>query len=148
MVIGGLWHGASWAFVVWGALHGLYMVGWRIVGKPQWLSGAGRWLNILVTFHLVTFAWIFFRAGTVGRAVAILRALGRPGPLFMDPLLLNAVIPLALMLGVELAKDPMHLDEWLMAKPGGLAFGLGLTVALCTVLFAAQQGLQFIYFQF
>jgi D-alanyl-lipoteichoic acid acyltransferase DltB (MBOAT superfamily) len=147
-VVSGFWHGASWAFVIWGGLHGTYMVVWRLLGRRPGATGWGRWLNILITFHLVTFAWIFFRAGTLGHALEVIRALGRPGRLFLDPLLANALLPLALMAVVEIAKDPEHLDEWLIWKPGWFTLGLGLSVATLLVLFAAQAGLQFIYFQF
>lgn len=62
MLLGGLWHGASWNFVVWGALHGLYLIGERLLGlgapDARWKK-AIRWV---VTFHLVCLAWIFFRA--------------------------------------------------------------------------------------
>ncbi len=150
-VVSGLWHGASWSFVVWGALHGLYLVGWRLLGgrgPGREAGGARRALEILVTFHLVTFAWIFFRAGSWDHALQVIGAFGRPGGLFLDPLLGNAAIPLALLAAVEIAKDPRHLDEWLAGRPRGFSLGVGLAVAMLTVLFAAQQGLQFIYFQF
>jgi len=55
-LISGLWHGANWTFLVWGALHGVYFIVFR---NLSWLS---RPLRVLVVFHLVTFAWIFFRA--------------------------------------------------------------------------------------
>ena len=64
MVLGGLWHGASWTFVVWGALHGFYLVVnhvWRGLRGPAHPTGpaqrAARWL---LTFVAVCFAWVFF----------------------------------------------------------------------------------------
>jgi alginate O-acetyltransferase complex protein AlgI len=70
MLLGGLWHGASWTFVVWGALHGSYLVLERLVARP--LTRLARALRLpasvqkliagLIVFHLVCFAWIFFRA--------------------------------------------------------------------------------------
>lgn len=65
MLIGGLWHGASWKFVVWGGLHGLLLAIERFMKKFIPLSGTtrlGRTIRILITFHLVAFCWIFFRA--------------------------------------------------------------------------------------
>ena len=77
MVIGGLWHGASWTFVIWGALHGLGLVIVRL-----WQSafsntrgavwGGFRYLGMFLTFHFVTFAWIFFRAADLDTALAML----------------------------------------------------------------------------
>jgi D-alanyl-lipoteichoic acid acyltransferase DltB (MBOAT superfamily) len=70
-VLGGLWHGAAWTFVVWGAIHG----GWLIVERfatgnnPQPAPGSGRViLRWLITFHIVCFAWIFFRAESIDLA--------------------------------------------------------------------------------
>jgi alginate O-acetyltransferase complex protein AlgI len=77
MVLGGLWHGASWTFVVWGFLHGM---GIAAVHLYRGALRAGRmlalpaWLGILLTFHFVTLLWIFFRAPTLGKASSMLRA--------------------------------------------------------------------------
>jgi len=79
MVIGGLWHGASWNFVLWGAIHGggLALVrlwqSWRGNAKA---TGFWRYANIVVTFHFVAFAWIFFRAPSFELASAILGRIG------------------------------------------------------------------------
>lgn len=59
-LIGGIWHGASWMFVIWGALHGIAIVFhriWKDLGFKMW-----RWLGWLLTFNFVNIAWIFFRA--------------------------------------------------------------------------------------
>jgi D-alanyl-lipoteichoic acid acyltransferase DltB (MBOAT superfamily) len=75
MVIGGLWHGASWTFVVWGALHGVGLVFvrlWQTKFGTAKSTGVMRYVNILLTFHFVAFAWIFFRAQDFGTALAIL----------------------------------------------------------------------------
>jgi alginate O-acetyltransferase complex protein AlgI len=79
MVIGGLWHGASWNFVLWGAIHGggLAVVrlwqSWRGNAKA---TGFWRYANIFLTFHFVVFAWIFFRAPSFELASAILGRIG------------------------------------------------------------------------
>ncbi len=62
MVLGGLWHGANWTFVLWGLAHGLGMAAVRLTGLTP---SSSRWrarLGVFVTFHFVTFAWILFRA--------------------------------------------------------------------------------------
>jgi alginate O-acetyltransferase complex protein AlgI len=79
MILGGLWHGISWCFFVWGALHGLALgvvFAWkrrRAVPSPLLWP---KLLGGLITFHFVCFTWIFFRAGTLPNALAILRGLG------------------------------------------------------------------------
>ena len=75
MLLGGLWHGPSWNFVIWGALHGAGLVVvrvWQNVRGPSRPGALRRYLGILATFHFVTFAWIFFRASSFENAVAIL----------------------------------------------------------------------------
>ncbi len=75
MVIGGLWHGASWNFVIWGALHGAGLAvvrGWQVFRKNAQPSPWGRYAAIFATFHFVTFAWIFFRAPNLQTAWDIL----------------------------------------------------------------------------
>lgn len=79
MVIGGLWHGPSWNFAIWGALHGLGLAVarlWHTKFGTAKSKGVWRYVNIFVTFHFVTFAWIFFRASTFELASAILGRIG------------------------------------------------------------------------
>jgi alginate O-acetyltransferase complex protein AlgI len=80
MLLGGLWHGARWTFVAWGGLHGLYLVGQRLIAPayqravqrlrvPRALSNA---FLVLLVFHLTCFAWVFFRAQSFRNAWQIL----------------------------------------------------------------------------
>lgn len=83
MLLGGIWHGAGWTFVVWGALHGAYLIanhGWRELRARLHLqkeasSRAGRRLAQLVTFFAVVIAWVFFRADDMNAALAMLKAM-------------------------------------------------------------------------
>lgn len=78
MLLGGLWHGAAWTFVVWGAFHGLLLVvyhAWasRFAPKGGADSGRGVWLRRILLFHLVCLGWLFFRAESLGQAGALLQ---------------------------------------------------------------------------
>ena len=78
MLLGGLWHGAQWTFVVWGGLHGLYLVFERITGiahRPIPDRPLSRAPRVLATFLLVTLAWVLFRAQTFPQALAAYREL-------------------------------------------------------------------------
>ena len=80
-LVSGLWHGANWTFVAWGALHGFYLIGGILMEKYGGKLSPFRWMysqsrfsnffNIVFTFHLALFAWIFFRANTLGEAFYI-----------------------------------------------------------------------------
>lgn len=73
MALGGLWHGASWTFVIWGNIHGVAVALAHLAPRKQWRRFVPRWLGLLITFHVVTVAWIFFRAPdieTVWRVMA------------------------------------------------------------------------------
>jgi alginate O-acetyltransferase complex protein AlgI len=101
MVIGGLWHGANWNFVLWGAVHGggLAVVrlfqGWRGAAKA---TGFWRYANIVLTFHFVALAWIFFRAPTYELASAIFGRIGSRTVSFA-----NVSAGLWMILGIALA---------------------------------------------
>ena len=79
-LVSGLWHGATWGFIIWGLLHGVYLASstyyrpyqkrlhkWLGVEKSRWL----KWLQILTTFNLVSFAWIFFKSATLNDAMYV-----------------------------------------------------------------------------
>lgn len=79
MLLGGLWHGASWTFVLWGAAHGTFLVinhGWqRLVGENRRYGPLGRLGCRLITFAAVCFAWVLFRADSLASAARIYRGL-------------------------------------------------------------------------
>lgn len=84
-LVSGLWHGANWTFVVWGALHGLYQVVGTLTARPRarLVERSGRapsspavvWIRRAITFLLVCFAWIFFRANSMSDAVLLIKKL-------------------------------------------------------------------------
>jgi alginate O-acetyltransferase complex protein AlgI len=79
MLLGGLWHGANWTFVFWGALQGAYLIAERVIkerwsqreplGWPSWVVRSLQWL---LTFNLICFAWVFFRATSLQNAFDVL----------------------------------------------------------------------------
>ncbi len=84
MLLGGLWHGAGWTFVVWGGLHGLYLIvnhAWHALRRKlgqdpdQPLSRPVHALSVLFTFLAVVFAWVFFRASDFPTAMSFVHAM-------------------------------------------------------------------------
>jgi alginate O-acetyltransferase complex protein AlgI len=74
MLLGGLWHGAGWNFVIWGALHGAFLCANHLWRKLQWAT-VGPVVAWMLTFSCVTFAWIFFRAPTLGAVATLLQSI-------------------------------------------------------------------------
>jgi alginate O-acetyltransferase complex protein AlgI len=156
-MLSGFWHGANWTFIVWGGLHGLYLVierGFRALTQrvTSWPAGAvtfGRILGLLLTFHAVVFAWIFFRAANVTTAFDIIaRIFTQPGPVFSDPILAQGLFGIAMVV----ALDAFHrtAEFWDRRATYSLAFrfGYALTLLFAIVLLGVEHGTQFIYFQF
>src|SRR6476659_8867147 len=95
MLLGGLWHGAAWTFVVWGGIHGLGLCVERATGwRPH--TRAQQWFGRVLTFHVVCFAWIFFRADSFSRAGEVIRRLftawGQASPLVTTSVLLAILV--------------------------------------------------------
>ena len=139
MVLGGLWHGASWNFVLWGALHG---VGLAIVRLWQtWrgtapATGVWRVLSILLTFHFVTFAWIFFRAPNFEIAAAVLSRIGSVTVSFA-----NVPSAMWVILGIALAGHYVP-KKWYESAMN--AFVRAPFYAQAAVLAALVEGLQYV----
>lgn len=75
MLLGGLWHGAGWTFVLWGALHGVYLTinhGWAAIRRSSHTGSSERMVYWVLTFLAVVVAWVFFRATTLESATNIL----------------------------------------------------------------------------
>ena len=75
MVIGGLWHGASWNFVIWGTIHGVMLAAERMQGKDSVYRSLPRAVRVGITFGIVCLAWVFFRAETLPQAMTYLNSL-------------------------------------------------------------------------
>ncbi len=75
MLLGGLWHGAAWTFVAWGAYQGFFLIMERLAGKRSLYASFPRAVRILLTFVLVVFGWVLFRAPDLGSALDMASAM-------------------------------------------------------------------------
>jgi alginate O-acetyltransferase complex protein AlgI len=75
MLLGGFWHGASWNFLIWGAIHGTMLSVERVRGRDSLYRRLPGAIRVAITFLIVSLAWVFFRADTLGSAVEYLRSL-------------------------------------------------------------------------
>lgn len=172
----GLWHGADWSYVVWGGIHGAYQVigdylasfREKCIRKLRVNTACFSWkfLQTTVTFILVVFAWIFFRADSIGDAFHYIRRIWvRPTPwvlfngeiftLGLDRPEMNILFVAICMLGlVDLVRyrKKMTLDVFLMQQNlwfrGGVMIGLVVLIFVCGKYGVGFDPQQFIYFQF
>jgi len=164
MLLGGLWHGASWNFVVWGGLHGGYLAAHKLslrgerVGLTHYPTNVRAWLNLLAkgfaTFHLVCLAWVFFRADTLVESMAYVVGIisGPTTALGLGTVAVMAVV-LAVFGGLTALMDLgcwKHNDE--VPVPRNWPWWLRGTTygALISLLFVLGESdaQPFIYFQF
>lgn len=163
-LVSGLWHGASWCFVVWGGLHGVYLAAsvfykplqkkiYRRLGveKSRWLT---LW-QMMVTFHLVSLAWIFFRSATLQDAWYVLTHLVNEGNSVKAFMLTHGMTNL-LIVSCSLVliwitywvgeKSTMRMNFFL--APGWLRWGVYFGLGTLLLLFNSDSNVGFIYFQF
>ena len=177
MVLGGLWHGASWHFVVWGAFHGLGLVACKIwqdfVSERKWLAElrpnpVWHWTGVAMTFYFGVFAWLLFRAETVGEAMAMcsrmyqLAPAGEVTAAFLQSTLPVSILGYTLFVSIkELVERTLSADDtasplhaavvrvtelWNLALPVRAVTYVALAIVILG--FAPGSISPFIYFQF
>jgi len=160
-VISGLWHGANWTFIIWGALNGFYLVFAVVTEKPRKQLGKLFYLDklptfnsaiqISVTFGLACIAWIFFRANSVQDGFNIVTKIVQfKGSLFLDkPVITYSLFAIAMLFAIEFMQEKKHnrvlpfkTNHWLKEH---LAYA---SLVILIILLGVFDGGQFIYFQF
>jgi D-alanyl-lipoteichoic acid acyltransferase DltB (MBOAT superfamily) len=152
MLLGGLWHGAAWTFVIWGGIHGTALCAERSARARFGDAAVDRipsWVAWFVTFNVVCLAWVFFRSPDLGIAFEMLGQIGAGGP---SPLVTPVIV--LLIVGTVLIQAVPRgwwrdAEVWFITRPAiaqGLALGLLVVAADAAV---GQQGVApFIYYQF
>ncbi|MCG8669214.1 MAG: MBOAT family protein [Pseudomonadales bacterium] len=156
MLLGGLWHGAAWTFVAWGAFHGLIISATHLLRRTtigKWFGNQqSRWLTLcqwLFTFYLICIGWVFFRAESISSAFSIIADLHQPFSTI-------AATPYAgIILGLVIFSIVMvHvLDHWIIKHKSTLEkrfwwFLPLLILGQAFVFMIGEPGHEFIYFQF
>lgn len=156
MLIGGLWHGASWLFVIWGGLHGLYLVIEHklsvYVNHQKELSSITKVLLMIMTFLVISLTWVFFRAENLQDVMAVFSNL-KGTELNAKPLLSGSEIGWAIGSMVALVSWQIYIRnqsiEEFFARQHAVIRGLILASMITSVfLFASGDDRAFIYFQF
>lgn len=104
MLFGGLWHGSSWNFVIWGAIHGLFLAAERLAGEQSFYKKLPKTVRVITTFIIVVFSWVFFRASDLPSAIAYLQAMFGANTASQADLVNNILI-----------RNPYYIFSFLMA---------------------------------
>ncbi len=150
MLLGGLWHGASWTFVAWGGLHGLYLAVERLLGldrlTPSRLTYGRRWLMGIFTFHLVCLSWVLFRSPTLAYAAQVVwRILTLAGGNPVNPIPLACVIAIV---ALQTAKLKINFHMAFMRRPALARWTVYACIGALLIALTTTRSQQFIYFQF
>ena len=151
MLLGGLWHGAAWTFVAWGAYHGMLLALHRALPWPRWLGlPALAPLRVAFTFLCVMLGWVLFRARSLGDAGVVLGRLFAPSPgLELAPATVGALAGVvAIVFAAHLAARFADVEALARRGPAPLAAGALALAILVAQLLAPEGGGAFIYFQF
>ena len=152
MLLGGLWHGANWTFVLWGFYHGCLIVAYRVFGQSgqDQTRKSVQWIQAIVFFHCVAFGWLLFRAHDLAQAQGFVREMAfhmKAGPetfLTLQKFLLTAM-PLLVVQMMQYRRNDLlwaHRLPWIL-KP--LFFA---ALAYCILGWGVLRPETFIYFQF
>jgi alginate O-acetyltransferase complex protein AlgI len=153
MLLGGLWHGANWTFVVWGAYHGILLAGERMQGKDSAYRRLPRPLRVAITFVLVLLSWVLFRSPTLEAAMnylAVMLGQGSAGPggLILPALLYTQGTLLIMAIGAVIVAWPVQAHDWSrqITWPRAIAVQPLFWLSLMTMF--SQSFNPFLYFQF
>jgi alginate O-acetyltransferase complex protein AlgI len=146
MLLGGLWHGAAWTFVLWGALHGTGLVVEHAFGGKLKLPA---WLRWAITFNFVVVGWMLFRSQSLSDFLTLLGRLTVPGSATL--LTLPVLAALVVVVGLQLLPPrPIQSLQALLdrARPVVLGTGLATVILLAGATVSSQGVPPFIYFRF
>jgi D-alanyl-lipoteichoic acid acyltransferase DltB (MBOAT superfamily) len=155
-VVSGIWHGANWTFIIWGALYGITYLLEKTVNtllKFEKNFASFSWGHIflaLKTFILVTFIWVFFRSQSFDEAMLIFRLLFEN--FGIESQTLQIPVSTWFFLGVFILSDialyNKRFDTWTGSLPGIFRWGIYGFLTFAIIVFAGVENFPFIYFQF
>jgi alginate O-acetyltransferase complex protein AlgI len=153
MLLGGLWHGANWTFVVWGGYHGTLLALERFRGKRSWYQQGPRSVRVAVTFVLVLISWVLFRSASLHEALHFLRAMigqgGNSTAMLLVPALLYAPGTLLTMaIGAVVVAWPIQAHDWSSRVTWPKAILVHPLFCVSLLAMFSQSFNPFLYFQF
>ncbi len=153
MLLGGLWHGAAWQFLFWGALHGFLLAAERWAGKRPFYRRLPRFLRIGFTFTLILVTWVFFRADGMCHAFSLLGHMtgwleASPQSALLDPLVFRPAQVGVMAVCALLVAQPLQAVDFADRLSWIRAAGATALFLLAVAAMATQAVNPFLYFQF
>ena len=153
-LVSGIWHGANWTFVLWGGIHGVYLIVANVFHKyiynPTYENRHSRFISISLCFTAVSFAWIIFRANNLQDVFIIIGKLFyHQGTPFFSPISMTCGLMSLSILAFKDLKDHFNLRiAFLHSRNSIISFISALLLVSYVILFGTFGGEQFIYLQF
>lgn len=155
-VVSGLWHGANYTFLIWGTMHGAFMIIERLVygEKIKYISNDASSINIirwLVTFTIINLAWIFFRLDNLTDVVTVIsKIFTNMDSLYIDSCVIGHAIPALLLVFFYdwFAEKNNNKQLMLDSRKIWVRWGAYICLIMFLILFGSFEQTQFIYFQF
>ncbi len=165
-LVSGLWHGANWNFVIWGGLHGAYLVGSivtenirnsfvKIIGLSK-IPKVHSFVKIFITFHLVALGWIFFRTDNVADAWYIISHIFSGAELSIERFYMGfsqaefivAILSIFFMESVHLMQERIKIRKFFSERSIFFRYPVYIIILAVILLFGVFEETDFIYFQF
>lgn len=151
-LLSGIWHGANWTFILWGVLHGLYIIIENILDKAfNYSEKINSIIRVIITYILVNFAWIFFRADSIKQGLHIIKASTWREPNTITSILsiinINQFILILVLILLMFLYEYLLFKEYDVKIPGIRVFAYIIMLIGIVLLGEASQS-QFIYFKF
>ena len=150
-LVSGIWHGANWTFIVWGAIHGIFQIIEKALGwNKKESKGIVKALRIIFTFAIVTVAWVFFRSPTIGDAFSLIRRYATINGKFIADIqtLFHIVIAITPLLLFEFGKEFFPKFYGKVRSFTVVRWAVYLAVLAMIVLIGVHDGSSFIYVSF
>tara|TARA_Y100001970_G_C14222447_1_gene853495 strand:- start:1329 stop:2756 length:1428 start_codon:yes stop_codon:yes gene_type:complete len=158
MVLGGLWHGAALTFIIWGLLHGIYLIIFKYLGsilkynENKYIKDLQKLFLICLVFFLTSFAWVFFRSNTLDDSLYITKTIftfdiSKTNSNFATPLVVKCFLALFFVLIIDIFRETRCIYSFY--KKSYFLRILGVLIsAWIILLFGNFAGNEFVYFQF
>lgn len=155
-ILSGLWHGANWTFIVWGLVHGIFIIFESIVNRTKKLRSKVSIVAYMYSFFIVTFSWILFRSVNLSEAFTFIKRIVSPGiPFLIDGELNERALLLYSFFGITCIvladiKNEFYNNKHLLLynRNSMIRIAASIVLIVMILMLGVFDGSQFIYFQF